>query len=167
MIRHATTADLATLTSLAVTTWRDAFGPSMDAAEVAAHCAAHLSSAHVAAWLRDDVVLVAERRGARLVGYAHLGASTMRYAGQTAQSAELRRLYVQRSAQNGGIGSALIEASLRQPLLRNADAIYLQVWEQNRGAIRLYERHGFTVVDRFRYTLPSGAAGDWEWVMRR
>jgi ribosomal protein S18 acetylase RimI-like enzyme len=63
----------------------------------------------------------------------------------------LEKLYVDPSAQNSGIGSALLDQAKR---LR-PDGLYLWVFVKNMGARRFYERHGFRVV-----TLRFGAAAD-------
>lgn len=75
-------------------------------------------------------VWIAEADGA-VVGYAALHDDL------------LGHLYVDPSAQNRGIGSALLEhvKGLRPRGLR------LYVFQQNEGARRLYERHGFRVLE--------------------
>jgi ribosomal protein S18 acetylase RimI-like enzyme len=55
----------------------------------------------------------------------------------------LGHLYVHPSAQNRGIGSALLEhAKALRP-----HGLHLYVFQQNEGARRLYERHGFRVLE--------------------
>ena len=55
----------------------------------------------------------------------------------------LGHIYVHPSAQNRGIGTALLEhAKALRP-----QGIRLYVFQQNEGARRLYERHGFRVLE--------------------
>jgi ribosomal protein S18 acetylase RimI-like enzyme len=63
----------------------------------------------------------------------------------------LEKLYVEPDAQNRGVGSALLD---RAKKLR-PDGFVLWVFQQNTGARRFYERHGFHVV-----ALRFGAAAD-------
>ena len=66
----------------------------------------------------------------RVVGFAGVSGS------------ELTHLYVDPSAQNGGIGSALLDH------MKNLCPERLELWvfQQNEGARRFYERHGFQLV---------------------
>ena len=56
---------------------------------------------------------------------------------------ELTHLYVDPEAQNRGIGSALLEHAKAE----SPDGLYLWVFQKNEGARRLYERHGFRLVE--------------------
>ena len=72
---------------------------------------------------------VAEAEG-RLVGFAGVSGSN------------LTHLYVDPSAQNGGIGSALLGH------MKSLCPQRLELWvfQKNEGARRFYERHGFQLV---------------------
>ena len=59
-----------------------------------------------------------------------------------------------------GWGRKLVEAALAHPRLAHADRIYLQVWERNEPAIRLYESVGFDVVGTTSFTIGGTAAED-------
>ena len=88
------------------------------------------------AWKRD-VVLPRERvwvaeLGSRIVGYASVRDGVM------------SNLYVLPDCQGRGIGSALLsEAKGHSPA-----GLRLWTFEPNEGAIRFYERHGFTTIER-------------------
>ncbi|MEU8061758.1 GNAT family N-acetyltransferase [Microbispora bryophytorum] len=79
--------------------------------------------------LPSSQVWVAELRG-RIVGFAAL-------RGQW-----LDHLYLAPAAQNGGVGSALLD-HVKKARPRGLD---LRVFQRNTGARRFYERHGFTLV---------------------
>jgi ribosomal protein S18 acetylase RimI-like enzyme len=66
------------------------------------------------------------------------------------------RLYVLPELQGKGVGSGLLDAALRHPLLADASRVYLDVWDQNLGARRLYERNEFRVVGENSYTVDGG-----------
>jgi ribosomal protein S18 acetylase RimI-like enzyme len=63
----------------------------------------------------------------------------------------LEKLYVDPEAQNRGVGTALLE----QAKALRPGGLVLWVFQQNTGARRFYERHGFRVV-----ALRFGAAAD-------
>lgn len=56
---------------------------------------------------------------------------------------ELTHLYVDPTAQNRGVGSALVEHAKAE----SPGGLYLWVFQKNDGARRFYERHGFRLVE--------------------
>ena len=158
IIRQAETRDAASLSRLAIETYRESFGHTFSADDLSAHLRAKLSPDRFARYIDEDIILVAEV-DETLVGYIQFGDSD---AGQ-----ELRRLYVASPFQNQKHGSRLMEAALRHPRLANAAFITLDVWEHNQGARRFYERYGFEVIGTRAFTVESGAATDLDFVMAR
>ncbi len=163
-IRAARAEEARALAALARETYTEAFGPATPPGELQAHLDGALTDAHVARWLRADVMLVAEADG-RLVGFVQAGDSSPDAAPEGA-SVELRRLYVRAAFQNQGLGGRLLRAALAHPRLRAA-AVWLDVWERNAGAQRLYARHGFARVGERRFFFPSGAEGDLDFILVR
>lgn len=47
-----------------------------------------------------------------------------------------------------GIGTGFLEIARRQAIEHGFDRLSLVAFEQNEGAVRLYKRHGFEIVDR-------------------
>jgi ribosomal protein S18 acetylase RimI-like enzyme len=52
-----------------------------------------------------------------------------------------------------------MRAALRHPRLATAGRVYLQVWETNERAMRLYESLGSRAVGTTTFTLGSGTVG--------
>lgn len=94
-------------------------------------------------------VLVAELDGV-ICGFALLGireapASPLL---QPRRWVEIEALGVSPQYRGRGIGSALMSAVERWAADRNVSRLQLGVWESNAGALRLYERLGFTTARR-------------------
>jgi putative acetyltransferase len=87
----------------------------------------------------DDVMLVA-RCGDRPAGCVVVTAPV---AGRS----ELKRLWTVPELRGHGIASALIATALTQAAEGGASTIALSVWTWRVGAISLYEKLGFAVVD--------------------
>ena len=80
--------------------------------------------------------LVAESDpGNRLLGYAILWT--------TAGESHLLNIAVRPEARGQGVGQALLRECIRRAAAVGSDAIYLEVRQSNRVAIRLYDREGF------------------------
>src|SRR5262249_2621955 len=155
IIRPAGTKDLGALAAFARRTYADAFGHSFSPDDLAAHLAASLADDCFGAALTEDVILLAEEDG-RLIGFAQFGPVRIPAASAGPEDRELRRIYVLAEFQNRGTGSRLMEAALGHPRLQAARDIYLDVWEKNDKARRLYERYGFTVIGAHSLTIASG-----------
>jgi diamine N-acetyltransferase len=65
----------------------------------------------------------------------------------------LQRLYVESAFQGRGLGRRLMDAALRHPRLADAGRIFLQVWDRNERAVRLYESFGFRRVRTTTFTV--------------
>ena len=115
--------------------------------------------------MTEDVFLLAEAAG-RLVGFVQFGPARIAVGSPSPGDQEMRRIYVLGEFQNRGIGKKLMDAALTHPWLKAAD-IYLDVWEQNHGARRLYERYGFTVIGAHSLVTASGIAQDRDLIMVR
>jgi ribosomal protein S18 acetylase RimI-like enzyme len=166
VIRVADCRDIAPLSRLAVETYTDAFGHTMEPSDLAHHLETHLSPRCFGFMLEEDVVLVLEVES-HLIGYVQFGDVQGSAGGASAGSQELRRLYIQRGYQNRGYGKLLMDAALRHPRLLNAEQVVLDVWERNYGAQRFYLRYGFRVVGSRPFSVESGAQMDRDLVMVR
>ena len=80
--------------------------------------------------LPNNEVWVADEAG-RVVGFAGFG------------DGFLRHLWVHRTEQNRGVGTALLNCAMD----RCPDGLQLWVFQKNVGARRLYERHGFELAE--------------------
>lgn len=164
-IRMASESDIESLSRLAVRTYTDSFGSSFTPEDLRCHLERELSPAAFARILARDVMLVAEQR-ARLVAFAQFGPA-VGATRDAASAAELRRLYVDVEFQGLGIGTRLTVAALAHPVLAGAQRVYLDVWEKNEAAQRLYRRHGFVPVGTRPFAVASGAETTPEIIMVR
>ena len=166
MIRCATASDVQALSELAITTYAAAFGHSMAASDLAAHLENQLAPRHIEWMITHDTLLVAEING-QMIGFIHFGKLVHVAHSVAVNDQEVRRLYVAAAFQNQGIGTLLLQTALEHPHLRDADRIFLDVWAQNRGAQRLYERFGFVVVGERPFVVESGAETSCDLIMLR
>jgi ribosomal protein S18 acetylase RimI-like enzyme len=79
----------------------------------------------------------------------------------------LQRLYVETALQGRGLGRSLLEAALRHPRLTEAKRIFLQVWEENERAVRLYESFGFRRAGTTTFAIGAEVMEDLVMVLER
>jgi ribosomal protein S18 acetylase RimI-like enzyme len=167
-LRPAQPADIKPLVALARQTYADAFGHTFELpADLAAHLESNLSEAAVAAWLAEDFVTLAVA-DARIMGFTQFGPTPeWSYGGHPKPGdAALHRIYVAKDHRGSGLGGTLLRQALTV-MEAEAGDIYLDVWEGNLGAQRLYGRHGFVAIDRVALKTASGASGGYDLVMVR
>jgi ribosomal protein S18 acetylase RimI-like enzyme len=165
-IRPAGPDDVPALAELAKRTWAEAFADSVSAGDAAAEMRRTRSASYFVSALRKHTILVAEERD-RLLGYVQFGDVGISGLDAGPEDRELQRVYIETAAQGRGLGRSLTEAALRHPRLAGADRVYLQVWERNERAIRLYESLGFRAVGATTFTIGEEVAEDVVMVLDR
>ncbi|WP_269716214.1 GNAT family N-acetyltransferase [Caulobacter sp. NIBR2454] len=164
-IRRATLADADALCAIGRDTFVETFGHLYPAQDLADYLAYAYGPARITADLADPnkAMWVVEADG-KTVGYALAGPSDLPHAEVTADCGELKRIYILKAHQGGGVGSRLMDevfAWLEQPGRR----LWIGVWSQNFGAQRFYERRGFSKVGE--YIFPVGQTQDLEFILSR
>jgi ribosomal protein S18 acetylase RimI-like enzyme len=165
-IRPGRSSDVPALSELAKRTWSDAFGDGLRPDDEAAELAETRSEAYFAKALRETTILVAEHDGA-LVGYVQFGDVGIPEVQVQPGDQGLHRLYVETSLQGRGLGRRLMKAALRHPRLAEARRIFLQVWDKNERAVRLYESVGFEKVGTTTLSIGSEVMEDLVLVLDR
>jgi len=166
IMREVDAGDIPALAELARRTFSDAFGHSLSPSNLAAHLQNNLSDAYFRTAAAVDVFLVAGI-DARLIAYVQFGAVEIPASERAPGDQELRRLYVESAFQGRGIGRQLLDAALDHPRLKAAANVFLDVWDENDGARRLYERYGFAVVGAHAFAVASGATSTRDLIMVR
>ncbi len=165
-IRLAELEDVPALSALAKRTWSDAFGDGVSREDEAAELEAGRSETYFANALDDKTILVAEANGV-LLGYVQFGDVGIGEIEAQRGDRGLHRLYVETTMQGRGVGRMLTEAALGHPHLADASRIFLQVWEKNERAVRLYESFGFHRVGTTTFTVGGEVMEDLVLVLER
>ncbi|MBF4635771.1 GNAT family N-acetyltransferase [Agreia pratensis] len=143
LIRPATDADARDLARVSLIVWDEAYGEIIDQAVLRRRRDEPAASreARWAARIASEKVLVAVESGA-LVGFARVAVAP--------KTEELLSLYTRRSHWRSGLGTRLLNESLRQA------AAELWVFEGNARAQRFYEHHGFRLDGQRHEDPPYG-----------
>lgn len=165
-IRRAHPDDASALAELGASTFVETFGHLYNAGDLQAFLDQSHAVAAYAKSLADPAyaVWIAERDG-HAVGYAQAGPCGLPHADVRPGDGELKRLYLRRSEQNGGVGRALMDAAMQWLERDGPRTLWISVWSENLGAQRFYARHGFEFAGE--YEFPVGEQRDREFMYRR
>jgi hypothetical protein len=82
----------------------------------------------------------------KTIGYLKVNFGAAQTELQEGNGMELERIYVIREFQGKKMGQELLNKALELAKKNQMDYLWLGVWEKNEGAIRFYERNGFSVT---------------------
>jgi GNAT superfamily N-acetyltransferase len=135
------------LIELASTTFRDTYGATDAAAEIAAYLATNFTPRAFADILADEsmTLLVAES-GERLVGYLQVKDSKPPPCVTGPAPIELSRLYLRVDTIGTGLGADFMRAMLAEARRRARQTLWLVVYSGNDKARDFYRRWGFVDV---------------------
>ena len=165
-IRRATPADAPVLAALGAHTFIESFGQLYSPEDLQAFLDESHSEAAYAKVLADPGcgLWLAERDG-EAIGYAQAGPCGLPHADVRPGDGELKRLYLRRDAQNGGVGAQLFDQALAWLERDGPRTLWISVWSENFGAQRFYARHGFAKAGEYDFIV--GRQRDHEFIFRR
>ena len=139
--------------------------PHLDPIDIADFTGKKCSAAYFTEGLARGADITLLHDGATPIGYYKIDVLSVPVAQPPAGAQELDKLYLRQAYHGRGIGRNMLDHALATPRLRQADFVYLCVWEGNRRAVELYQKNGFTVTDSFQF--PVGRQIDCDLILRR
>jgi GNAT superfamily N-acetyltransferase len=170
VVRLARVEDAEVLSALGRSTFIDTFvvgfGVPYPEADLTPYLDKSFNVATTRSRLADPIEAwwVAERDGA-ILGFANAGPNTLPHPDGRPSHAELRRLYVTKSAQGTGLGTRLLDVALAWMAAHTEGPLWIGVWSGNLKAQKLYGAYGFEKVGEYKY--PVGTWFDDELILRR
>jgi ribosomal protein S18 acetylase RimI-like enzyme len=92
-------------------------------------------------------------QGDQLAGYLKLNYGTAQTELKGDSSIEIERIYVLKEHQGKKLGQAMLDHAIHIAKRKNAEFIWLGVWEKNLKAIEFYRKNGFIEFDRHIFVL--------------
>ena len=165
-IRRATSDDAPALAELGATTFIEAFGQLYSPEDLQAFLEeSHSLAAYAKVLANPDYALWVAEKDGRAIGYAQAGPCGLPHDDVRPGDGELKRLYLLRGEQNGGVGRALFEQALAWLERDGPRTLWISVWSENYGAQRFYGRHGFEFAGEYAFIV--GEQRDREFMYRR
>lgn len=112
----------------------------------------------------DRAAWLVERDGEQ-IGLALAGTCSLPHPEVTPACGELKRIYLLRDHQNGGLGARLFGDVLAWLERDGPRTLWIGVWSGNLGAQRFYARAGFELAGEYGFQV--GSVVDREFIMRR
>jgi GNAT superfamily N-acetyltransferase len=166
LIRRAGSADAETLSAIGAETFVETFGHLYPPADLAAFLTQAYSLERTRADLADPAKAswLVEADG-DAIGYALAGPCGLPHAEVTPRCGELKRIYLRRGWQGGGLGLRLFGETMAWLASQGRRTVWLGVWSENHGAQRFYARQGFEKVGEYGFAV--GSIVDHEYILRR
>ena len=166
VIRQAGLGDAEALAAISRAAFVEAFGHIYSPADLRAFLDDSYALARTRRELTDPAVgaWLMEMAGTP-IGYAVAGPCTLPNADVTPACGELKRLYLLPPWQGGGRGSRLLETALAWLERDGPRRLWIGVFSENHGALRLYARFGFRKVGEHVFAV--GNQRDREFTLRR
>lgn len=99
-------------------------------------------------------------RDAMPIGYFKLNWNLQQTDAHDPNALEIERIYVLSAYQGTGIGKTLLEKIYDIAHAKGFKRIWLGVWEKNEGAIRFYQRNGFSIFGSHVFMLGNDRQTD-------
>jgi len=166
LIRLARSDDAEALCAIGAETFTETFGhlyPPRDLARFVTQAydldqaRADLADPTKASWIVEF--------DSRVIGYASVGPCGLPHPKVTSECGELKRIYLLKPWQGGGLGARLFDEALGWLQTRGAPTIWIGVWSENHGAQRFYQRRGFSKVGEYGFCV--GDTVDHEYILSR
>ena len=165
-IRRAGSADAAALAELGALTFTETFAHLYTPQDLAAFLAEGHSVDFVARDRADPrkAMWIVEQDG-QAAGYALAGPCELPHHEVTDACGELKRFYMRRDLQGGGVGRRLFGEVMDWLQADGPRDVWIGVWSENHSALRFYQRNGFAKVGEYGFRV--GEQLDHEFILKK
>ncbi|MBK9152366.1 MAG: GNAT family N-acetyltransferase [Saprospiraceae bacterium] len=95
-----------------------------------------------------------------IIGYLKLNFGPSQTELQDNKAVEIERIYVLKEYHGKGVGQMLYDQAIKIARQKNADYVWLGVWEENPRAINFYKKNGFVEFDKHIFKLGNDEQTD-------
>lgn len=146
-IRAGTEADIEALAETGRRLFTAAYGNISGADDLAAHVDDYFGSAAVASEFKcEDVQYHLAMDGDDIAGFLKIRRSATPNQVPLSNGIEVQQLYVSPDQQRKGIGRMLTDRAVSVAREREADGLWLSVWQEADWAVKFYRAYGYHTV---------------------
>ena len=160
-IRKLNITDLENLQKISITTFRETFEEVNTEEDMQKYLDENLSEEKLKSELENpnSEFYFAENDN-QILGYLKLNFGNAQTENQGNETLEIERIYVLKEFFPLKIGQVLFEKSLEIAKEKKLKFIWLGVWEENKRAIRFYEKNGFKIFGKHDFVLGKDVQTD-------
>ncbi|QOR75945.1 MAG: GNAT family N-acetyltransferase [Thermoflavifilum sp.] len=96
----------------------------------------------------------------KVIGYLKLNFGQSQTELQDNKAVEIERIYVLKEYHGKGVGQLLLRQAIKIARQKNAEYVWLGVWEENPRAINFYKKNGFVEFDKHIFKLGNDEQTD-------
>ncbi|ERM80859.1 hypothetical protein P872_11115 [Rhodonellum psychrophilum GCM71 = DSM 17998] len=96
----------------------------------------------------------------KVIGYLKINFGQSQTELKDDKALEIERIYVLKNFQGKSVGQLLYDKAIQIALNKNADYVWLGVWEENPRAIKFYKKNGFVEFDKHVFKLGNAEQTD-------
>lgn len=96
----------------------------------------------------------------KIVGYLKVNFGSAQTEQQTGNGLEIERIYVLKAFHGKKVGQLLYQKAVDIAAQKNADYVWLGVWEENHRALSFYKKNGFIEFDKHSFKLGDDVQTD-------
>lgn len=157
IIRDVILSDIPALAELAQKTYIDTFGRTMTQEELQDVLKTR-SEDYFRSIISKYTILIAYEEN-KLIGFIQFGKVDYESIKTTDKDIKLDKIYVDACFQGKGIGKQLMDAMFAHKRLVGVKNIYLDVFTENKKAIKLYEKYGFKAIGKIPFKTNTKVIG--------
>jgi diamine N-acetyltransferase len=153
-IRKLTPEDILQLQKISRQTFRETFSSGNTEENMKKYLDEDLSNERLTAELSDpNSEFYFALLDGEVIGYLKLNFGQSQTEIKDNRAVEIERIYVLKEFQGKKLGQLLYDKAINIATQKNADYVWLGVWEENLKAINFYKRNGFAEFDRHVFKL--------------
>ena len=161
-VRSCTPADVDTLLSMSIKTFRDTFDEFNTPENMLLYINNTFTKKKIEAEIKKPgTFFFLALDGRKGVGYAKIKQTENNALPKGKPAFEIERLYVQKEYIGKRVGFMLMQTCLSIARKQACKILWLGVWEQNHRAISFYEKNGFKKFGQHVFMLGNDAQTDW------
>ncbi len=140
---------LEALLQIGRTTFLETFGERNSAENMAQYLEQGFAPGKIKAELENEYCLFyGLEKGGQLIAYLKLNFGPAQTELKDPASLEIERIYVLQAFHGTGVGQLLYNKAIEVAQQHQLDYLWLGVWEENKRAIRFYEKNGFVTFSQ-------------------
>lgn len=153
-IKKVSISDIAQLQKICIQTFYETFASGNTEENMSKYLEEGFSVAKLTAELSDkNAKFYFATLENSVIGYIKINFGQSQTELQDDKSIEIERIYVLREFHGKSVGQLLYDKALAIARQKNADYVWLGVWEQNPRAINFYKKNGFVEFDKHIFKL--------------